>query len=210
MSGRKARGYGNHGSENVKKKPGWSGGGCGPFAGGSGTRAGRSRWRSPRTTAIARWMKPLVLILSWLMLGAFTAPGEGPKPDRAPDGGKKKETPEPPAVPPKPAPAPEEGKGEPSKVFRKKLNLIIQARWSPSVRAQSDAVQPGTAEIRLVLDAQGRLVSTRLVSNTSNAAFSKLCEKAVSDAAKDFPAVPEELLDAKTRTFEDTFSFTVY
>lgn len=157
----------------------------------------------PAVRQIRAVMQMLFLIVCLTV--SLALPGWGEDAKGEPAGGSKKEG----AAKDEPGKA---GKENPVKNdYQKKVKPLVAARWLPAVRAAgADTVKAGQTNIGIVVDEKGKLISTRVISNTSNEAHAKICEKAVQDAAKGFPAVPAELLDPKTKTYEFDLNFAVY
>jgi hypothetical protein len=96
--------------------------------------------------------------------------------------------------------------------FERKMNRLIGTIWTEEVKKTNIAagLKKETAEIRFLLDAKGKLISVRTISKNVTPAYAAICENAVRQAAKDFPPVPPELLDAKSKTYEMPLTFTLY
>ena len=102
-----------------------------------------------------------------------------------------------------------EGAGK-SERFMRKINPLIGVIWAEEVKKSAAQLRTEKAEIRLLLDAKGKLISLHMISKNVTPAFATICKNAVRQAAKDFPPVPPELLDPKSKTFETPLTFHLY
>jgi outer membrane biosynthesis protein TonB len=90
--------------------------------------------------------------------------------------------------------------------FAKKLYDQIGSTWYREIQANSQKVALGTVRIRLITSSGSKIVSLRVLSNTSNQLLAQISLKAIR-AAKISP-VPAELLSHGK--FEDDLTFTMF
>jgi len=89
--------------------------------------------------------------------------------------------------------------------FKKRLYDQIGAFWYHAV-AKSKNIPVGTVRVAMTISPNGAIAKLRVLSNTSNQVFAKLCLDAIHQAK--IPPIPADLLsDGK---FQDEIAFTVY
>ena len=92
------------------------------------------------------------------------------------------------------------------RAFKKDLADQIGRAWYRDMEARSQNIALGTIQIALTASPEGKITNVRVLSNTSNKLFAKICLSAIQHAK--LPPVPQELLsDGK---FEDEITFTVF
>jgi TonB family protein len=90
--------------------------------------------------------------------------------------------------------------------FKKHLSDQIGSAWYRYMQANSQKIALGTVRIALTASPDGKITKLRVLSNTSNQLFGKICLRAIQETK--IPPVPSDLL---TRgRFEDEISFTVF
>ena len=90
--------------------------------------------------------------------------------------------------------------------FKKDLGDQIGRIWYRDVQASSQKIALGTVRIALTASPDGKITSLRILTNTSNERFAKICLSAIQQAK--IPPVPPELLTHGK--FKDEMSFTMY
>jgi outer membrane biosynthesis protein TonB len=90
--------------------------------------------------------------------------------------------------------------------FKKRLYDQIGSTWYRDVQANSQKIALGTVTIALTASPDGKIIKLRVLSNTSNQLFAKICLRVIQQAK--IPPVPVELL---TRgKFEDQILFKMF
>jgi outer membrane biosynthesis protein TonB len=90
--------------------------------------------------------------------------------------------------------------------FKKDFADQIGRAWYRDVEASSHKIAIGTARIALTASPDGKITNVRVLSNTSNKLFAKICLSAIQRVK--IPPVPQELLSHGK--FEDEITFTVF
>jgi len=90
--------------------------------------------------------------------------------------------------------------------FKKHLYDQIGSAWYRDVQANFKKIALGTVRIAVTVSPDGKITKLRVLANTSNQLFAKICLRAIQEAK--IPPVPAELL---TRgKFEDEISFKMF
>jgi hypothetical protein len=76
--------------------------------------------------------------------------------------------------------------------YRKAVIDAIGARWYYYTNAKLDLISIGTAQVQAEVDAEGKLVNLKLVSNTANEAFANICLQSFQEAQ--IPPIPADLV----------------
>ena len=92
------------------------------------------------------------------------------------------------------------------RAFKKDLADQVGRVWHRDVEASSQKIALGTIRIALTVSPDGKITNVRVLSNTSNKLFAKICLSAIQHA--NIPPVPQELLS--DGQFEDEITFTVF
>jgi hypothetical protein len=90
--------------------------------------------------------------------------------------------------------------------FKKLLYQRIGWAWYAKVQANSQKIRYGTIRIGLTASREGKILSLRVLSNTSNQVLAKVSLSAIQSVK--IPPVPPNLLTHGR--FEDEISFTVF
>jgi hypothetical protein len=94
-------------------------------------------------------------------------------------------------------------------VYKKQIGEAIGSRWTFYVKDQMANVLIGQASVNFFITKDGRVQNARVVSNTSNDSFARVCERSVIDA--EFPPAPPEVFDVmKDGRLEITYTFYLY
>jgi outer membrane biosynthesis protein TonB len=100
----------------------------------------------------------------------------------------------------------QQGKNSALHPFKKHLYDQIGRTWYRDVQTSSQKIALGTVRIALTASPDGKITNLRVLSNTSNQLFAKICRSAIQQAK--IPPVPPELLTHGK--FEDEISFTMF
>jgi outer membrane biosynthesis protein TonB len=90
--------------------------------------------------------------------------------------------------------------------FKKRLLDEVGAAWYRAVEANSKKIPVGTVRIAVTLLPNGKISKLRVLSNTSNQLFAKICLSAIEQTK--IPPVPRELLSGGK--FQDELSFKMF
>jgi outer membrane biosynthesis protein TonB len=95
--------------------------------------------------------------------------------------------------------------------YQKAVKSAIGSRWYHYISGKMDVIAPGSLKVRFAIDAKGRVTDVAVESNTSNASFAALCERAVREA-EIAPPPPDafEPLDGGQLDMSFTFSFNTF
>jgi outer membrane biosynthesis protein TonB len=97
----------------------------------------------------------------------------------------------------------------PLAVYKKQVNAAIGSRWYYYVRQKRDLITLGQAKLSYSITKDGRIVSIKVVENTSNDAFALICEQSISEAEIGPP--PEEATAVMNDgRLEGDLTFTYY
>jgi hypothetical protein len=94
----------------------------------------------------------------------------------------------------------------PTHLFEKRLHDQIGSVWYRYMQANSKKVALGTVRIALTVSPDGKITKLRVLSNTSNQLFAKICLRAIQETK--IPPVPIDLLTHGE--FEGEISFNVF
>ena len=155
---------------------------------------------------------------------------EAPQPEPAREEPSQPKKPAAPATPPKPASAPGfqpqtrvtrirgnisnrgraslDAASTPLGRYKKMVSDAIGSRWYYYVNNQIGLLNIGTVDIRFQVTSEGKVVGTRVISNTSNESFASVSITSILEA--EIPPIPEEvakLLD--NSRLEIDYSFTI-
>jgi outer membrane biosynthesis protein TonB len=94
--------------------------------------------------------------------------------------------------------------------YVKALNSTVGSRWTYYVRDAKHAslIAVGTVTMKFAISEKGKIMSLKVVDNTSNNAHADLCQRAFLESQGDIDPPPRELL--RNGKFEDILTFTVY
>ncbi len=93
--------------------------------------------------------------------------------------------------------------------YKKQVNDAIGSRWYHYIHERLDLIAAGSVHISFSIDERGRILGIAIESNTSNASFSDVCERAVREAEIDPP--PADLMaPMKDGRLDYSLTFTFY
>lgn len=84
--------------------------------------------------------------------------------------------------------------GTPLGKYRKTVIDAIGSRWYQYTRNAIDIISIGTAQVQAEVDADGKLMNLKLVSNSANEAFANICLQSFQEAQ--IPPIPPDLVQS--------------
>lgn len=95
--------------------------------------------------------------------------------------------------------------------YQKAVKAAIGSRWYFYTTSRMDVIAPGSLKVSFVIDAEGKVSDIHVESNTSNASFAELCERALREA-EIAPLPPDilEILPGGQLDMTFTFSFNTF
>ena len=94
-------------------------------------------------------------------------------------------------------------------VYKKQVNAAIGSRWYFYVRERRDLISLGSARVSYAITRDGRMTAVKVVENTANDAFARICTQSIAEA--EIAPPPEEaqpvMIDGR---LEGELTFTYY
>ncbi|MEY2525631.1 MAG: hypothetical protein QOE73_402 [Verrucomicrobiota bacterium] len=99
--------------------------------------------------------------------------------------------------------------GTPLNRYQKMVHDAVGSRWYNYVTPKPDLISIGTARVSFWIDRDGRVQNLKIIRNTSNEYFAKICTQSILEVK--LPPIPKEVADSlPPKGLNEDISFTIF